>query len=195
MEFVASFHWLVKNVCLLAPTGMLRSLPQSYLDLRKATQDEEGEEEIRRLLAVAEDVEFTMPGHKHGLRYANATSAEGDALDYEAIVQWQYSCHEGHAASFASTLLHGPVLGQEETWLEACRVLKEKHSERQDGHETLLVICGQDDTVVPVQHVREDLDRLIGRSNFRSETVPGGHGFPLTQGDGIVDILGQAWRL
>jgi len=38
MEFVASFPWLVRSVALLAPTGLLRGLPQSYLDLVEAAR-------------------------------------------------------------------------------------------------------------------------------------------------------------
>lgn len=108
------------------------------------------------------------------------------------MVQWQYSCHQGHAASFASTLLYGPVMGQEDAWREACRVLREKHTA---GQETVIMIGGDEDTIVPFRHVCEDLDRYLGKGLYHAETAPGGHGFPLKEGQRIVDILGRAWNL
>jgi hypothetical protein len=95
-----------------------------------------------------------------------------------------------------STLLNGPVQGQYEIWLEACKVLSEKQLARK-GKERLVAICGKSDSVVRPGHVREDLDGLMGPENYVYQTVEGGHGFLLDQVscEQVVQMLVKEWEL
>jgi len=150
------------------------------------------------LVAVTQGVEYAKLEDGVAKEYVDDNPVKGTSSgrpNMQAMVQWQYSCHHGHAASFVSTLLYGPVMDQGEAWCRAGEVLREKHATREDGQETVVLVCGSEDTVVPIDHVREDLDRYLGKGNCMAETVPGGHGFPLAQGEAIVDSLSVAWRL
>ena len=182
MDFVASFPHLVRSVALIAPAGMLRSLPREYQDLRDAAAEGKGEEELRGLV-------------KEALGVADG-EGEGE-VGFERLVRWQFERHEGHARSFTSTLLHGPVVGQGEVWREACEVMKGK--KRVSG-ERLVVVCAADDTVVRPEFVREDLEGFMGsgeEGSFVFETLPGGHGFLEDEGvcRVVVEMLGREWGI
>ncbi|GAB7334601.1 hypothetical protein MBLNU13_g06571t1 [Cladosporium sp. NU13] len=58
MDFVASFPHLVRSVALLAPAGMIRSLPQVYVDFKDAVRDGvKSEGELNDMLAGVLGVE------------------------------------------------------------------------------------------------------------------------------------------
>lgn len=191
MDFVASFPHLVRSVALIAPAGMLRSLPRDYKVLRDAAAEGKGEEELKPLVKEA-------LGVKEG-------DGEGE-VGWERLVRWQFEEHEGHARSFASTLLHGPVVGQGGIWREACEVLKGKRRAADGvggggpGGERLVVVCAADDAVVRPEFVREDLEGFMGsgeEGSFVFETLPGGHGFLADGGvcKGVVVVLGREWGI
>lgn len=182
MDFAASFPHLVRSVALIAPAGMLRSLPREYQDLKIAAAEGKSEEELTPLV-------------KEALGVADG-DGEGE-VGFNRLVRWQFESHEGHARSFASTLLNGPVMGQGEVWREACAVLKEK---RRVSGEKLVVVCGTDDDVVRAGDVREDLEGFMGdgeEGSFVFETLPGGHGFLADEGvcKGVVEVLGREWGI
>lgn len=178
MDFVASFPHLVRSVALLAPVGLLRSLPDSYTELKQTAQDGKSVDELRPLLASALGVDD------------DDAEAEGAVANAEAIKRWQFEHHQGQATSFVSTLLHGPVMGQHDVWRDACTVLKKKN-------ESFVVLCGDSDWVVPAEHVKEDLDGMMGEAKFVFGTVPGGHGFLLDEEACglVVERLGREWGL
>ena len=183
MDFVASFPHLVRSVALLAPAGMIRSLPQVYVDFKEAVSGgKKSEGELNDMLAGVLGVEEEIGGEGEG--------------EFERLVRWQYENHRGHARSFASTLVNGPVVGQGFVWREACGVLKEKVKQR-EKRERLVVVCGEDDGVVRKEWVREDLDGMLGEGEYVFDTVEGGHGF-LIDGEAckrIVELVGQDWGL
>ncbi|KAH9822077.1 Lipase 1 [Teratosphaeria destructans] len=191
MDFTASFPHMVRSVVLLGPAGMLRSLPEEYLVLQSAVCDgKRGEAEMRRLVASALGVE------ENAVEEEQSSTDDREGIDGPAIVRWQFKNHQGHARSFASTVANGPLQNQREVWQEACDVLRAKQEAR-GGMERLVVVCGSEDNVVPAEHVREDLDGMMGKEEFVYETVPGGHGFPLSVENGrrIVEIVAKEWRL
>ena len=61
----------------------------------------------------------------------------------------------------------------------------------------LVVICGSEDGVVSSAHLQEDLDAIVGRGEYVSEEVPGGHGFLLDKAasEEVVGILRREWNL
>ncbi|KAK3619225.1 hypothetical protein LTR56_016128 [Elasticomyces elasticus] len=198
MDFVASFSHLVRNVAILAPAGLLRDLPGSYKTLRTAAQEGKPEEELRRLLGALLDVEnedtsLARKGHEPDVKPSKT------GVDSVALQHWQFYYHQGHAASFISTLQHGPIQGQHETWKDACNVLraKQRANEANGIKERFVAICGREDWVVPSEHVREDLDGMMGKDEYVFKVVPGGHSFLLDEAacEQVVDVLAKEWQL
>ena len=184
MNFAAAFPQFVRGVALLAPVGLLRGLPGSYEELRRAARGEEmGEEELRGLLRGV-------------LGVGGEEAADEVVRNADAVVKWQFEEHEGFARSFVSTLVYGPLQGQEEVWRRACGELEERRRER-GGRERMVVVCGDEDWVVPAEHVREDLKGMMGDDGFVFKTVKGGHGFPLDEiaCEQVVEALVAEWEL
>ncbi|KAF2764054.1 alpha/beta-hydrolase [Teratosphaeria nubilosa] len=191
LDFTASFPRMVRSVALLGPAGMLRSLPEEYAVLQSAVREgNPGDAEMRRLVASALGVE------ENAVEEEQTSKERKEGIDGLAIVRWQFKNHQGHARSFANTVANGPLQNQHEVWQEACDVLKAKQEAR-DGKEKLVVVCGNEDDVVPAEHVREDLEGMMGKERFVFETVPGGHGFPLGVENGrrIVEVVAEEWGL
>jgi pimeloyl-ACP methyl ester carboxylesterase len=201
MDFAATFPHLIRSVALLAPAGLIRELPDAYVSFRQAARDGKSDAELNDMLAgvlgVGEDED----------------SQDDVVANAAALLRWQYENHQvsvsaitrdsilltsgqGHATSFVSTLLNGPVQGQHEIWREACKVLSEKQLAR-ESKEKLVAICGSSDTVVRPEHVKEDLDGMIGPENYVYQTVEGGHGFLLDQDacEQVVQTLVREWNL
>lgn len=164
MDFVASFPHLVHSVALLAPVGLLRSLPGSYVALQQAANDGKGEDELKELAAIALGVDGQA-----------GTSGDDAVANAAAILRWQYQDHQGHVTSFVSSLQYGPIQHQHEFWRKACEVLKEKQKASTSKQpERLVVVCGSEDGVVPAEHVKEDLDGMIGFGTSVFDDVPDG---------------------
>jgi pimeloyl-ACP methyl ester carboxylesterase len=184
MDFVSSFPHLVRSVALLAPAGMIRTLPGIYEDFKKAARDGKSESGLNEMLAgvlgVGEDED----------------SEDEVVANVAKMVRWQYENHRGHATSFVSTLLYGPVQGQGEVWEEACGALKAKQRAR-DGRERLVVVCGESDGVVRAEHVKEDLGGMMGDREYVFRTVEGGHGFLLNKEACklVVETLEEEWKI
>lgn len=184
MEFVASFPHLVRSIALLAPVGLLRTMPGVYEDLRQAARNGTDDSELKKMLAGVLGVDEKVN-----------TENEADA-NAVALKRWQYEHHQGHPTSFVSTLVNGPLQNQHEVWREACEGLKGKQGTRQ-GKEKLVVICGAEDNVVPAEHVKEDLDEMMGNDHYVFAKVPGDHGFLMDDGacKKVVDMLMAEWEL
>ena len=181
MDFVASFPHLVRSVALLAPAGMIRTLPQIYVDFKEAvTGGGKSEGQLNDMLAGVLGV---------------AEESEGEGA-FERLLRWQYETHPGHARRFAPPLVPGPVVEQGGVWREACGMLKEK-VEAREGRERVVVVCGEDDWVVRKEWVKEDLDGMLGDGQYVFRTVKGGHGF-LIDGEAcerVVEAIGEEWAL
>ena len=89
MDFAATFPHLVRSVALLAPGGMIRSLPKVYENLKQASRDGKGEAELNEILAgvlgVGDDED----------------SEDAVVANIAKVVRWQYENHQGHARSCA----------------------------------------------------------------------------------------------
>lgn len=180
MDFVASFPHLVRSVALLAPAGLIRTLPGVYVEFKDAVKEgRKSDVELNAMLA--------------GVLGVGESEHEGE---FDRLVRWQYENHRGHARSFASTLLRGPVTGQSDIWREACSVLKEGQKAR-EGRERLVVVCGDDDWVVKKEWVKEDLDGMMGEEEYIFRTVKGGHGFLIDESacEKVVEAIVEEWQL
>jgi len=185
MDFVASFPHLVRSVALLAPAGLIRGLPRVYVEFKDAVKEgKKSDAELNEMLAG-------VLGVGEGEDDENPVVA-----NVAKMVRWQYENHRGHARSFASTLVNGPVMGQEGVWREACEVLIEKQRVR-EGKDRLVAICGEEDWVVKKGWIKEDLDGMMGEEEYVFRTVKGGHGFLIDEEacEKIVETLVEEWKI
>lgn len=187
MDFIASNPHFVKSVVLLAPVGTLRSLPDSYVRLQKAAREGKASEaDMRDLVGAA-------------LEVSSLTAEQSpEAMATMSVTDWQFHTHQGHVASFASTVAHGPIQDQHEVWDKACGVLLSRLQEQKAAGQRVerpVLIGGDEDWVVPIAHVQEELEKRLGKENLVVNSVPGGHGFVAPQAGKIVEIISREWRL
>lgn len=206
MHYAATHPELLESVVLLGPGGILRHLPTEYTKWAFNFPFLDGTEYVRR--AVAQCVGATTP-IAHG---SEVTESEGEANtidrqkpDMAAIVQWQWDSHEGFLHSFVDTLRHGPIMHEHEDWRAVCKILNRQTA---PAHSTsgksglyggkLLIIFGNDDTVVRKSEVLPEVEEMLGsgvENHLEVRSVPGGHGFPTTEGPKVVEHIAKFWQL
>ena len=206
MHYAATHPEVLESVVLLGPAGIVRGLPAEYTNWVFKFPFLDGTAYVRR--AVAQCIGATTP-LAHG---SAVTGSEGDGRtvdrqepDMAAIVQWQWQSHQGFPHSFIDTLRHGPILQQHEDWRAVCRTL---NTEKPPAHSTgensglyggkLLIIFGDEDTVVRRSEIVPDLEEMLGQGaedHLVIRDVPGGHGFPTTQGPRVVEHIADFWEL
>ncbi|MDI1490018.1 MAG: hypothetical protein OHK93_001217 [Ramalina farinacea] len=206
MHYAATHPELLDSVVLLGPAGIVRRLPAGYMKWVFKFPVLDGTAYVRR--AVAQCVGATTPlaeGSEVTESEGEGHTVERQKPDMAAIVQWQWNSHEGFLHSFVDTLRHGPVMHQHEDWRAVCRILKmEKAPAYLTGGNNglygskLLIIFGDDDTVVLKSEVVPDMEEMLGKGaedHLVVRDVPGGHGFPSTEGSKVVEHIAEFWRL
>ena len=100
--------------------------------------------------------------------------------------------------SFVDTVQNGPIQYQHDEFQKASDIICGKNTDPSTTHSKLknsrvLIICGDDDTVVPADETEEDWSKLLpGHIEFR--TVPGDHGFPIPSGQAVVEHICKFWE-
>ena len=206
MHYAATHPELLESVVLLGPSGIVRRLPAEYTKWVFKFPFLDGTAYVRR--AVAQCVGATTPLAQG----SEVTGSEGEhpvinrqEPDMAAIVQWQWDSHQGFLHSFVDTLRYGPMLHQHEDWRAVCRIL---NMEKAPAHSTgaksglyggkLLIIFGDDDTIVRNSEVVPDMKAMLrkgGEDHLVIRDVPGGHGFPTTEGSKVVEHIANFWKL
>lgn len=188
MDFLGTFSDHINSVVLLGPGGLLRDLPTDYKSLWYQYPSLISSSYMRRLIGTLLGVDLSAAPSKD--LTPTTTFSPADAL------QFQFDHHNGHVRSFLSTLQYGPLQNQEAVWKKACDIIKGMptlSSQQRVLSDKILVICGEDDSVVPPDHVKEDLTRLLGPEHFEFGIVPGGHGFPYPEGSQIGQRILDFW--
>jgi pimeloyl-ACP methyl ester carboxylesterase len=187
MDFFAHYPQLVQSIVLLGPGGLVRDLPLEYKSLWFQYPSMVSQATMRCLLGTLLGVEMARSKE---VRPAKEGFTPAGAL------QFQFDHHDGHLLSFLSTLQHGPLQHQEAVWERAGNIIKgaESHDTLLSGGK-ILAICGESDPVVPPEDVRDDLVKFMGPAHFELATVPGGHGFPWTEGKAIAAYISEFWGL
>lgn len=82
MDFAATFPHLVHSVALIAPAGLIRSLPDVYVNFAQAARDGKSDAELNGMLA--------------GVLSVGASEDEEDEVvaNAAALVRWQYENHQ-----------------------------------------------------------------------------------------------------
>lgn len=201
MQFAASMPQLVKSVVLLGPAGLIRQLPDSYLD-RWLYHPEEAPSADALRAKVRETLEVELSGPKLsrvpgvGKAFAGPSPTSGAHREFSMgdMVQWQFDHHQGNAMSFQETVRYGPLQNQHATYATVCDVIAGKtHSESKLHGSKLLVMFGADDTVVVGKETHEDLGKMLPAERLVVEYLPGGHGFPYPNSEQITRSILRFW--
>jgi pimeloyl-ACP methyl ester carboxylesterase len=82
MDFAATFPHLVRSVALLAPAGLIRKLPDVYVNFRQAARDGKSDAELNGMLAGV-------------LGVGEGEDSKDDVVaNAAALVRWQYENHQ-----------------------------------------------------------------------------------------------------
>lgn len=165
MSFAATFPYLVNSVVLLAPAGLVRTLPEGYGSIFFRHRSFVPTIYLRRLVATIIGVSSSIHRPKARVKSEPVTT---DNLDLPALWQWQFDKHEGFVDAFIDTTQNGPLQRQHEGWKKALDIIS--------GHSTgssstnvpcrlydtkFLVICGDSDGIVVADEVREDIMGML----------------------------------
>ena len=200
MSFAAKFPYLVNSIILLAPAGILRSLPEDYQTIYFRYPRLVPSSYLRRLVANILGVKLSGVS----LEQMDSSNAETRSrLDVPAIVQWQFDNHNGFVHSFINTIAHGPLMHQHSDWRIVADIFKGnakgsgpsgRLSKLFDSR--MLVIFGDSDGIAAEKEISADMLKIFdGGSHLEFKVVPGGHGFPVPSSDDVVKHIFGFWKL
>lgn len=215
MSFAAQFPYLIDSIILLAPAGILRSLPSDYETIFFRYPSLVPSRYLRRLVGRILGVNMTDPVHRQTEAEATLPNHAGlqvpmeseyvakQTPDVPAIVQWQFDNHQGFVHSFINTIQNGPLMDQQAYWKEVCDVIRGRSSREPASNRfsnlhnsKILAIFGDSDGIVVAREVREDLEQLLGgMEHLEVKMVPGDHGFPVPSSDQVVKHISDFWNL
>ena len=200
MSFAAHFPQLVNSIILLAPAGILRSMPDDYENTFIRFPSLVPASYLRRIVGKILGVALVIPPVKSELEVSH--SRKSFYPDVPAIVQWQFDFHKGFLYSFVNTIKYGPIMHQQPDWIKTCSMIRGEIQEAGSAppsklhNSKLLVIFGDADGVVVAKEVSEDLETLLGgKEHLVVKMVPGGHGFPVPSSEQIIQYISEFWNL
>jgi pimeloyl-ACP methyl ester carboxylesterase len=207
--FAVDIPNLVKDVVLLAPSGLIRShhfgwssrlvfLPiipdfvtQAIVGRRlRGTAAQKSKDAAAdsgngsKSLETGNVVNAEIKGNRDSSFESAGLSKARPNVTVADAVQWQVERHEGFIKSFTSSVRYAPIERQEETW-KALRKRDDK----------ILILAGKKDVVIVHDELKEDVSALLGDDRFIWEEMDGGHEFPIAQGDEVGRIVAEAWGL
>ncbi len=204
MAFAADFPYLVNSIILLAPGGILRSLPDEYESVFYRCPSLLPSSYLKRLVAKTIGLKTSHSpvgcSDLHDQSQMSREMAQEEqlmgkaALDISGIAQWQFENHKGFIHSFTSTLLYGPIQHQHSDWRRVCSVVKgdtahtspSSHSSKLFNSKILLLF-GEADSIVRAEEVSADILGIIcDPERVEFKVLPGGHGFPVPSCDEVA---------
>ena len=197
MSFACHFPNLIESIILLGPVGLLRRLPDSYRSPYIRHHQWFSASILRRTVANTVGVNL----RKQPISTAESSTSTRQAPenpDLPALSQWQFDEHEGFVHSFVDTVQNGSIQYQHDDFQQASDIICGKDTDSSSMHSKLrnsrvLIICGDNDSVVPAGETLEDWSKLLpGHIDFK--TVPGDHGFPIPSGQAVVQHICDFWN-
>jgi len=205
-EFASYYPDLVRDLVLLAPSGLIRSyhfgwasravysplLPTWFVDwivgrrLRGASNQKSKEQKDERDEKVETDkvVNAEIKGNRDPQFESAVLSKSRPGVTVASAVQWQVDNHEGFVKSFVSSIKYSPIENQHETWKKLA-----------EGKGRLVVIAGQTDAIIKCDELREDVVEVAGKERVIWREIEGGHEFPITKGGKVVDLIAEVWGI
>lgn len=212
MSFAAHFPYLIHSIILLAPSGLIRSLPSGYESVFFRYPDFVPSAYLKYLVGkILGAKSGILPyswtkGYQTPLHEAESTVQPKPTLEAKqsinvaAVVQWQFDNHQGFLHSFINTSQHGPVWHQQSDWKKVCDIIKGKIKTAGDRscnlrNRKILFIFGDSDEIVIEKEIIEDFEQLFGGSEkVEFKVVPGDHGFPVSSSDEVVRHISDFWE-
>lgn len=197
MSFANRFPYLVNSIILLAPGGLIKTLPEGYTSALFRYRSYIPSRLLRNLVAkiLGASLSSTPPPSE------TAKPVSVDNLDLPALWQWQFDHHKGFIHSFIDTTQHGPITHQHEDWRKACSFIAGESSLPPDfpvpcrlSKSKLLIICGLADSVVLSDETREQVSTLLPDDKLVFRTVQGTHSFPVFNGEEVLEHISEFWR-
>ncbi|KAL9114549.1 MAG: hypothetical protein Q9227_001630 [Pyrenula ochraceoflavens] len=198
MSFASHFPYLINDTILLAPGGLIKTLPEGYTSALFRNSSYVPTRILRNLLAKVLGTSLT----RTPLPSENAKPVTTDTLDLPALWQWQFDYHEGFMHSFIDTTQHGPLTHQHTDWRRACSYIDSRTQLPQNfpvpcrlSGSKLLIICGKDDTVVVSKDVREAVSGMLGDDRLVFREVEGTHSFPALNSGAVIKHFFEFWGI
>lgn len=193
MSFAAHFPYLVRSIVLLAPGGIIRSLPDGYKNVFFRHPSLIPSRYLKRLVGKALVLNLNSLPHMSHNQTDETMSREEDShmpgnriSDISDVVQWQYDHHQGFIHSFINTIQHGPLMHQHSDWRRVCENFSGKK---------ILVVLGDSDDIVTKQEMSEDLSRICDNPELvEVQSVAGTHG-DLPKSHEVVKLISDLWGL
>ncbi|CAG8971102.1 hypothetical protein HYALB_00010679 [Hymenoscyphus albidus] len=210
-DFAAYFPKLVKGIALLAPSGLLRPhhlgwsskvmfsglIPQRILEssIRKrltsgpagtnTVQKLRGEKPTETVAAGPEDAVVAEATTGASSPHSNSVPLNEDKphLTVESAVKWQIQHNKGFIRSFASSIKYSSISGHAQTW-ERLR----------NFGSPVVILAGRTDPIIIPAELEEDAKAAIGEENVVWRVLEGGHEFPITQPERVVQEIWGVWE-
>lgn len=212
MSFVAHFPYLIRSIILLAPSGIIRSLPKGYGSVFFRYSTIVPSSYLRRLVGNILGAKLGMapqicpvskvsPAHESESQISKDSALRAKQFtNVSKVMQWQFDNHRGFLHSFVNSSQHGPVWHQESDWKKVCEIIKgeRKPPEYQSYHlqnSKILFIFGDSDEIIIRKEIIKDFELMLGGSkNAEFTVVPGDHSFPVLSSKEVVRHISDFWE-
>ena len=212
MSFFARFPYLIRSIILLAPSGIIRSLPGGYGSIFFRYPSIVPSSYLRRLVGCLLGTKLGMmtqirteekepPVHEAESQLsANSALGAKQTVDMSSVTQWQFDNHRGFVHSFVNTSQYGPVQDRQSDWNKVCEIIKgkQKHGSGYPSYNhqnnKILFIFGDSDEIIIGKEIIEDFEKMLGSSEeFQFKTVAGNHSFPVLSSEEVVRHIFDFW--
>jgi pimeloyl-ACP methyl ester carboxylesterase len=218
-SFTSSFPALVSSLVLIAPSGLVRESHIAWQS--KVLYSTEGilpESLIQTLVrdrlgagaSTAKSEDTTGPEDAVAAELGNVgpvdtskvqSSGHLSLMAVASAVQWQIDNHNGFIPAFISSIRHAPITKQHASWAKIGNRLSAQKAKNADQpavdnglwKSKVLMILGRTDPVIVREEVEADAIACLGRDNVEVVIVDGGHDFPITMPEVLVDALLKFW--
>ncbi|RDL36772.1 uncharacterized protein BP5553_06124 [Venustampulla echinocandica] len=207
-DFAAHFPALVKGLVLLAPAGLMRPehfgwsskllssglVPDPVLEWiirRRLTGGPPNTTTAQKLMKskskatpeaviAAEEIKDADTSNFNSV----PLSKNRPNVTVASAVKWQIANNEGFIRSFVSSIKFASISGKAEVW-KSLRQLEEK----------VLIIAGKTDPIIVPEELHDDAIEAIGAENVEWRVIHGGHEFPITVPELVVNEISEVWGL
>ena len=198
MKFIAHFPNLVNSIVLLAPTGILRRLPDDYNAFCFRHPALFSKAHLRRAVGRSCEVDLAGVSIKKIMAKNVSPNLDTGNIDVAAAVQWQYDFNDGFVPSLVKSIKDGPLVNQDSDWKKACNYIKGEDHEKAPSKlhgSKILVILGDVDTVVMGNEFSQGLERMFGPEHVQFVTVQGDHDFLVLDYKVVLKHICEFWKL
>ncbi|KAL8350919.1 hypothetical protein RB598_005939 [Gaeumannomyces tritici] len=160
--------------------------------------------------------DLRAPGRGDVRPHGNSDASGGDSFDnavlpngatVASVMEWQLRNHAGFVRAFMSTLNHGPIFEERETWRRLGSRLAERRHPRAGsngtGHQKLepgltggkvLLVLGASDPVIVMDELVPDATNVLGPDGLQTVVLDAGHEVAIVKGPEVAMAAMQFWE-